>query len=119
MEGKSHEKACAQFIDLLAEVIRSDIKNILSSVRFFFYIAMGGSQPWKTGTEKEFLNSKVVMQGQCVELLLEYIHMDNYGGDAKGLKHAVDNVLLKQYNILENIFKTLMVYCCASTLKFS
>ena len=80
---------------------------------------MDGSQPWKTGTEKEFLNSKVVMQGQSVELLLEYIHMDDYGGDANGLKHAVDNVLLKQYNIPENIVKTLMVYCCASTLKFS
>ena len=59
------------------------------------------------------------MQGQSVELLLEYIHMDDYGGDANGLKHAVDNVLLKQYNIPENILKTLMVYCCASTLKFS
>ena len=56
---------------------------------------MDGSQQWKTGTEKEFLNSKVVMQRQSVELLLEYIHMDDYGGDAKGLKHAVDNVLLK------------------------
>ena len=33
--GKSHEKACVEFIDLVAEVIRSDIKNILSSVYFF------------------------------------------------------------------------------------
>ena len=28
LEGKSHEKACAEFIDLPAEVIRSDIKNL-------------------------------------------------------------------------------------------
>ena len=111
MEGKSHEKACAEFIDL-GEVIRSDIKNILSSVRFFS-IGMDGSQPRKTGTEKELLYSKVVGRGQSVELLLECIHVDDYGGDAKSLKHAVDNVLLKQYNIPENIVETLMVCCCA------
>ena len=61
LKGKSHEKACAEFIDLLAEVIRSDIKNILSSARFFFSIAMDGSQPPKSGTEKELSYSKVVV----------------------------------------------------------
>ena len=35
LEGKFHKKACAKFIDLLAEVIRSDIKNIFSSIHFF------------------------------------------------------------------------------------
>ena len=65
LEGKSHEKACAKFIDLIAEVIRSDIKNILSSVHFFS-IAMAGFQPQKTGNEKELLYSKAVVQGQSV-----------------------------------------------------
>ena len=35
--GKSHKKACAKFIDLLAEVIRSDIKNMLPSICFCFF----------------------------------------------------------------------------------
>ena len=38
--------------------------------------------------------------------------MDDYGG-AKSLKHAVDGVLLKQYNVPENIVETLMVGFCA------
>ena len=52
------------------------------------------------------------MQGQSIKLFLECINMDDYGRDAKSLKHAVD-VLLKQYNIPENIVETLMVCCCA------
>ena len=74
---------------------------------------MDGSQPQKTGTEKELLYSKVVLRGQSVELPLECIHMDDYGGDAKSLKHTVNDVLLKQYNIPENIVETLIVCCCA------
>ena len=110
MEGKSHEKVIAEYIDLLAEVVIRDIKNISSSVHFFS-IAMDGSQPQKTGTAKALLYGKVVVRGQSVELLLECIHVDDYGGDAKSLKHAVD-VLLNQYNIPENIVDTLMVCCC-------
>ena len=79
---------------------------------FVFSVAMDGSQPCKRGTEKKLLYSKVVVRGQSVELLLECIHIDDYGGDTKSLKHAVDDVLLKQYNISENIVETLMVCCC-------
>lgn len=112
LEGKSHEKACAEFIDLLAETVKDDIKNILSNVRFFS-ITMDGSQPRKTGTEKELLYGKVVIRGQAVELLLECIHVDDYGGDAANLKRAVDDVLLKRFDIPENIVVNLMVCFCA------
>ena len=44
-----------------------------------------------------------------VELLLECVHVDDYRGDAKSLKHALDDLLLKQYNIPENIVENLMV----------
>ena len=54
----------------------------------------------------------MVVQGQSVELLLEFIHVDDYGRVAKSLKCGVD-VLLKQYNIPENIAEMLMVCCCA------
>ena len=90
LEDKSHKKARAEFIDLLAEVIRSGIKNVLSSV-CFFSIAMDGSQPRKAGTEKELLYSKVAVRGQTVELLLGCIYVDDFGGDAKSLKRAVDD----------------------------
>ena len=70
---------------------------------------MDGSQPQKKGTAKALLYSKVVVRGQSIELLLECIHVDDYGGDAKSLKHAVDDVLLNQYNSPENIVDTLIV----------
>ena len=52
---------------------------------------MDGSQPRKTGTEKELLYSKVAVRGQTVELLLGCIYVDDYGGDVKSLKRAVDD----------------------------
>ena len=57
----------------------------------FFSIAMDGSQPRKAGTEKELLYSKVAVRGQTVELLLGCIYVDDFGGDAKSLKRAVDD----------------------------
>lgn len=77
IEGKSREKKFARILDLLGEVIRGDIKNILFSVHFFL-IAIDGSQPWKTGTEKELWCSRDVVWVQSVEPLLECIHVDNY-----------------------------------------
>ena len=91
LEGRSHEKACAEFIDLLPDIIRSDTKNILSSFCFcFFSIAMD----LKHGREalKTLLYSKVVVRGQSVELLLECTYMDEYGRDSKSSKRASDDV---------------------------
>ena len=49
LKGKSHKKTCVEFIDPLAEVIRSDIKKFYTAfvvfVLFFFSIAMDGFQP--------------------------------------------------------------------------
>lgn len=55
-------------------------------------------QPRKTGTEKELLYSRVVVPRQSVELILECVYVDYYGGDTRSFEHAVD-ILLKQYNI--------------------
>ena len=62
---------------------------------------MDGFQPRKTGTEKELLYSRVVVPRQSVELILECVDVDYYGGDTRSFEHAVDDILLKQYNIPE------------------
>ena len=49
--GRTHGKACAQFIKILADVIRGDIKNILQISKFFSTF-FNGSQPKKTLSEK-------------------------------------------------------------------
>ena len=66
--SKTHKKACAQFIEILANVIRADINNILQTSNFFLSI-FDGSQPKKTFSEKELLYVKVAIRGKVFELL--------------------------------------------------
>ena len=81
LQRKLHEKACAEFIDVLADTLKKDIKLILLQVSAFS-LAFDGLQPRKTDTEKELLYSKCAIRGEAVELLLECIHVGDYRGDA-------------------------------------
>ena len=112
LQGKSHEKACAEFIDVLADTLKKDIKLILLQVSAFS-LAFDGSQPRKTGTEKKLLYSKFASRGEAVELLLECIHVDDYGGDVCDLKGATDDVSLTRYNIPKERYIKLLVCVCA------
>ena len=112
LPGKTHEKACTEFIDILADTLRKDIQNILLHV-FNVFDSIYGSQPRKTGTEKELLYSKVAIRGEAFELLLECIHVDDYGGDAVDLKRAIDDVILNRYAIPNERYINLLVCVCA------
>ena len=83
---KSHEKACAEFIAVLADTLKKAIKLILLQVSAF---SLAFDAPRKTGTEKKLLYSKCAILGEAVELLLECIHVDDYGSDACDLKRTV------------------------------
>ena len=76
-------------------------------------MAFNGSQPRKTGTEKELSYSKCAIRGEAVELLLECIHVDDYRGDTCDLKRAIDDVILTQYNITKKRYIKLLVCVCA------
>ena len=52
VNGKTHKKACAKFIEICAKVIRVAIKNILQTSNFFSLL-FDGSQPKKTFSEKK------------------------------------------------------------------
>ena len=88
-----------------------DIKLILLQVSAFS-LAFDGSQPRKTGTEKKLLYSKFASRGEAVELLLECIHVDDYGGDVCDLKGATDDVSLTRYNIPKERYIKLLVCVC-------
>ena len=88
-----HEKTCAEFIDVLVDTLKKDVKLILLQVSAFS-LGFDGLQPQKTGTEKELLYSKCAIRVEAVGLLLECIHVDDYGGDTFDLKHAIDDVIL-------------------------
>ena len=54
LQGKSHEKACAEFVDVLADTLKKDIKLILLQLSAFSLV-FDGLQSQRTGTEKELL----------------------------------------------------------------
>ena len=62
LQGKSHEKACAEFIDVLPSTLK-DIKLILLQVSAFS-LAFDGSQPRKTGTEKKCCIRNLLVVGK-------------------------------------------------------
>ena len=77
-----------------------------------FSLVFDGPQPRKTGTEKKLLYWKCAICGEAVELLLECIHVGDYGGDASDLKHATDNAILTRYNIPKERYIKLLVCVC-------
>ena len=97
---------------MLADTLKKDIKLILLQVSTFS-LAFDGSQPWKAGTEKKLLYSKCAILGEAVELLLECIHVDDYGSDACDLKRTIDDVILTRYNIPKERYIKLLVCVCA------
>ena len=112
LKGKTHRKACAEFIECLAKVVRNDLREILSN---FYSTMFDGSQPKKTFSEKELLFAKVVVRGEAVELLCKCIHMDEYGSNAADLKRAFDETLKDDYQLHSNNgnrFTYLLVFDC-------
>ena len=113
LQGKTHRKTCAELIECLADVVRSDLKGILHNANFYSSL-FDGSQPKKTYSEKELLYVKVLIQGKAVDLLCKCIHMDDYGSDASDLKHAFDDALKEDYK-LEDRFIPLIISHCADS----
>ena len=111
LQGKTHRKTCAEPIECLADVLRSDLKEILHNANFYSSL-FDGSQPKKTYSEKELLYVKVLIRGKAVDLLCKCIHMDDYGSDAIDLKHAFDDPLKEDYK-LEDCFIPLLITHCA------
>lgn len=95
LQGKSHEKACAQFIDILAEKGYS----VNSSTSFRLCNSIHRFSVFEYWYEKRASLHQMSYSWQSFELLLECIHADDYGGDTCDLKHAIDKVILTHYKI--------------------
>ena len=111
LQGKTHRKTRAELIECLADVLKSDLKEILQNANFYSSF-FDGSQPKKTYSEKELLYVKVLIRGKAVDLLCKCIHMDDYSFDASDLKHAFDDALKEDYK-LEDRFIPLLISHCA------
>lgn len=74
---------------------------------------MDGSQARKTGTEKELIYTKVVINGSPAELLLQCQHMADFGGEnAEAVKKAFDSAFIDSYNMSSEWFSTLLINVC-------
>ena len=82
---------------ITTQTLREDLKQIWKTAPLCT-LAMDGSQPRKTGFEKELVYAKAVVRGKSVELLLKCIHMNDFGGSADDLNAALD-AFMKEYGI--------------------
>ena len=74
---------------------------------------MDGSQARKTGTEKELIYTKVVINGYPTELLLQCQHMADFGGEnADAVKNAFDSAFMDTYNVPPERFSSLLISVC-------
>ena len=73
---------------------------------------MDGSQPRKTGFEKELVYAKVVIRGKAVEIYLKCVHMNDFGDTADYLKSAID-VIMDEYHrsIIEKTYIGMLRWC--------
>ena len=88
-------KACGKFVEVLSDVIREKLAVILSSATAFS-ILTDGSQPKKTGSEKELILIRLERGGLPVYYVLSLADMDAYGdATAENLKTAIDEAFTK------------------------
>jgi hypothetical protein len=103
VSGCNNSKAAKKFVHELAVVIRQKLAEKLGSC--FFSILTDGSQPRKTGQEKELVMARIVDEGLPKYYVVGLIDMDNYGNaNSDNLKKAIDNLFLVQLNLPEDAF---------------
>lgn len=112
LNGKDSEITCREFISYISDAMRLDIKRILTLCNFFTG-EQDGSQPQKTGSTKELIFVKIVINGAMVEIMLKCQHMNDYGEDAASVKRAFDDTLLKDFEMSPDKFQNSMICVCA------
>ena len=60
VEGKSNAVACANFIDILADCLVSEMKSMIATIPFFS-VKFDGSQAIKTQIDRELVYIKIVV----------------------------------------------------------
>lgn len=85
LSGCDDGNAARKFVTEIASTMRLKLHSILGSC--FFSVLTDGSQPRKTGQEKELVMARAVVQGSPHYLVVGLIDMDAYGNaNANNLK---------------------------------
>ena len=111
LKGKDSDKICGSLLDCIELALEQTLQHIMSCVDFYS-ILFDGSDAAKILWNKELVYAKVFVQGHPRELLLQLVHMRDFGGEnSDSLKKAIDSVL-KKYNLLTEEKKCRLVALC-------
>ena len=102
VSGCDNSKAARKFIHELAQSIRQKLTEKLGNC--FFSILTDGSQPRKTGQEKEMVMVRVTDDGLPKFFVVGLIDLDKYGNaTADHLKEAIDDLFINQLQLTEDV----------------
>ena len=105
--------AASKFIKEIDKAINTKLKMVLDSANFFSILS-DGSQPRKTGSEKELVYIRVVKDGAPTYLCVALENIDDYGhATADNLKRAIDQVFLEKIGISKSDYQKKLVSCTA------
>ncbi|ELU10088.1 hypothetical protein CAPTEDRAFT_187247 [Capitella teleta] len=104
VSGCDNSKAARKFINELAQSIRNKLTKKLGSC--FFSILTDGSQPKKTGAEKEMVMVRLTDDGLPKFFVVGLIDLDQYGNvTSDNLKKAIDDFFIKQLQVTEGVYQ--------------
>ena len=113
MESKSSRKNCTTYINYLAEVVRSDVSELLKSSKFISGLC-DGSEARKTKEEKELVYAKLVIDGKPVCIFLCCQSMKDFNGtDAAAVLSAYKDGFTKYQIDITGDDKEKFVAACA------
>ena len=81
LKGKDSDKVCGSLLDSIELALEHTLQHIMSCVDFYS-ILFDGSDAAKILWNKEFVYAKVFVQGRPRELLLQLVHMRDFGGES-------------------------------------
>ena len=107
-------RLCAEFIDVLLEVVQNFMKKFIGNSKFIS-LTGDGSEARKTSSEKKLVFCKVLVKGfkgyiPCTFLLKCQSLKDFGGADAKGTFKAMLDVIMT-YRSEEEVKQRLMCLC--------
>ena len=113
LDGKATTHACKAFISYLAEIVRTDVKDLLKSANFISGMC-DGSEARKTKEEKELIYVKVIVDGKPMCLFLRCQSMKTFGGtDASSVKKAFLDAFAEYGIDVIGTDKTKIISVCA------
>ena len=109
IQGTDDSKKAAEFVSVIADVIRNKITNIVTNITAFSILS-DGSQARKTVLEKELVVVRTSRDGYPVNYMAALQNIDDYGdANATNLKQSVDDACQKKMTLTDETFKNSLV----------